>query len=111
MPDSYGHAKDFYDLSITDGLKNTKRGLNQYSNPGKTKPKVDDLIIFSGNIFNRYGHVAIVSRVTDQEVEIIQQNPGPFGKSRETFVLSYTNGMWEINNERKIGWLRKDADN
>lgn len=109
MPDSYGHAKDFYDLSITDGQKNTKRGLNQYSNPSETKPKVDDLVIFSGNIFNRYGHVAIVSRVTDQEVEIIQQNPGPFGKSRETFGLSDTNGRWEIDNERIIGWLRKDA--
>src|SRR5690554_774597 len=63
MPDSYGHAKDFFDNTVTDGQLNKKRNLIQYRNPSQTKPKVDDLLIFGGSIFNKYGHVAIVSNV------------------------------------------------
>lgn len=98
MPDSYGHAKDFFDSELKDGDKNEKRNLTQYSNPSQTKPKEDDLVIYSGTIFNRFGHVAIVSKVTDKEVEIIQQNPGPFGKSRETYSLDNKDDKWTIGN-------------
>ena len=108
MPDSYGHAKDFYDNTLSDGKRNKKRNLNQYSNPSQTKPKINDLLIFEGTIFNKYGHVAIISNVTDKEIEIIQQNPGPYGKSRETFLLDHKNGKWEIKNNRILGWLRKE---
>ena len=73
----------------------------------QTKPKVDDLLIFSGTIFNRYGHVAIISKVTENEIEIIQQNAGPFRKSRELFTLDNQNDKWEIKNNRVLGWLRK----
>ena len=66
----------------------------------------NDLIIFSGSLFNKYGHVAIISAVTKNEIEIIQQNPGPFGKSRETISLNYTNNKWIIDNDRVLGWLR-----
>ncbi len=62
----------------------------------------------NGNLFNRYGHVAIISKVTNNKVEIIQQNPGPFSPSREAFDLSRTKeGKWKIDNERILGWLRK----
>ena len=108
MPDSYGHAKDFFDKTLKDGQRNVKRDLIQYTNPSKTKPKADDLLIFAGTIFNKYGHVAIISNVTDSGIEIIQQNPGPFGKSRENISLSNINGEWTINNERILGWLRKE---
>ena len=108
MPDSYGNAKDFFDNDITDGQLNKKRNLTQYANPSQTKPKVDDLLIFDGTIFNKYGHVAIVSNVTDNDIEIIQQNPGPFSKSRETYQLDNKDGKWEIENKRILGWLRKD---
>jgi surface antigen len=108
MPDSYGHAKDFFDNTLTDGQKNKKRNLNQYSNPSQTKPKVDDLLIFDGTTFNKYGHVAIISNVTDNEIEITQQNPGPYSKSKETFSLDNKDGKWEIKNKRILGWLRKD---
>jgi surface antigen len=107
MPDSYGHAKDFYSKSISDGKYNTKRDLTQYSNPSNSQPQVNDLLIFSGSIFNKFGHVAIISKVSDNEIEIIQQNPGPFGKSRETISLNQKNGKWEIKNGRVLGWLRK----
>lgn len=106
MPNSYGHAKDFFDYTLSDGQKNQKRNLTQFSNPSLTKPKIDDLIIFDGTRFNKYGHVAIVSNVTDNEIEIIQQNQGPFGKSRETFPLKNKDGKWEIKNKRNLGWLR-----
>ena len=108
MPDSYGHAKDFFDNTLADGQKSRKRNLTQYTNPSQTRPKVDDLIIFDGTAFNKYGHVAIISKVTENEIEIIQQNPGPSSKSRATFSLDSQDGKWEIKNNQILGWLRKD---
>ena len=107
MPDSYGHAKDFFDKSIADGKFNKRRNLTQYTNPSSSKPKVDDLLIYSGTRFNKYGHVAIVSKVTGNTIEIIQQNPGVAGRSRETFKLNNKGGKWRIENQRIVGWLRK----
>lgn len=108
MPDSYGNAKDFFDSSLSDGQLNKQRNLAQYSNPSKTNPKVDDLLILKETIFNKYGHVAIVSKVTENEIEIIQQNPGPFENSRETYTIEKQNGKWLIENDRILGWLRKE---
>ncbi|WP_299278029.1 CHAP domain-containing protein [uncultured Psychroserpens sp.] len=107
MPDSYGHAKDFFDPNVKDGKTNKQRNLTQYTNPSKSKPKANDLIIYSGTTLNKYGHVSIVSKVDGKEVEIIQQNPGPFGDSREKYELIYEDGNWRINNDRILGWLRK----
>ena len=108
MPDSYGHAISFYDHTVADGKINKQRNLAQYSNPSTSKPIESDLIVMNGNLFNRYGHVAIISKVTNNKVEIIQQNPGPFSPSREAFDLSRTKeGKWKIDNERILGWLRK----
>jgi len=107
MPDSYGHAKDFFNSQIKDGEINKQRNLRQYTNPSKSKPNVNDLVIYSGTTLNIYGHVSIVSNVTENEVEIIQQNPGPFGNSREKFSLLHTEGKWQIDNNRILGWLRK----
>lgn len=106
MPDSYGHAKDFFNEEIPDGQLNKQRNLIQYRNGGMSQPLVDDLVVFAPTVFNSYGHVAIVSGVTEDEVEIIQQNPGPFGKSREKFSLVKTANGWKIANERLLGWLR-----
>jgi len=111
MPDSYGHAKDFFDKTLTDGQKNKQRNLTQYKNPSQTKPNVNDLLIFDATISNKYGHVAIISKVTENEIEIIQQNPGQFGKSRINIPLESINGKWNINNERVLGWLRKETIN
>ena len=108
MPDSFGHAKDFFDKGLKDGKTNKQRNLTQYTNPSQTKPKVNDLLIFDATKFNKYGHVAIVSKVTEDKIEIIQQNPGPFGKSRESFKLANKHGNWEIGNDKVLGWLRKE---
>lgn len=106
MPDTYGNAKDFFNPILQDGEINPQRNLIQYSHPSKSKPQVGDLIIFDGTVFNKYGHVAIISKVTDNEVEIIQQNPGPFGDSKERFSLKQENSRWKIGNEKTLGWLR-----
>lgn len=107
MPDTYGHAKDFFNSQINDGEINKQRNLQQFKNPSKSKPKVDDLIIYSATTLNKYGHVSILSHVTENEVEIIQQNPGPYGNSREKYKLLNDNGKWRIDNQRILGWLRK----
>ena len=105
MPYTYGHACSFYKKGIKDGQRNVQRNLIQYSNPGKMKPHVDDLIVFPGNKYNPYGHVAIISKVTDNEIEVVQQNTG-FG-SRATFGLTKTGNWWKIN-IKALGWLRKE---
>lgn len=107
MPDSYGHAKDFFDKTLQDGQKNKRRNLIQYSNSSAAKPKTNDLLVFDSTLYNPYGHVAIVSGVTEDSIEIIQQNPGPLGSSRETFQLSHQNNKWQIQDSHILGWLRK----
>ncbi len=110
MPDSYGHAKSFFDYEVEDGELNERRGLLQFSNPSSTKPAVSDLVVFKPSLWNRYGHVAIVSAVSGTEVEIIQQNPGPFGTSRERFPLLNANAKWKVEAVNLIGWLRKEPE-
>lgn len=107
MPDSYGHAKDFFDKNLKDGQYNKRRNLFQYSNPSESRPKEGDLLIFDKTIFNSYGHVAIVSKVMKNKIEIIQQNPGPLGRSREVFRLRKEGDKWRIGGERVLGWLRR----
>ena len=108
MPDSYGHAISFYDNSLTDNKINKQRNLPQFSNPSQFKPAIGDLIVMRGSLLNKYGHVAIVSNLFMDKLEIIQQNAGPFSSSREIFELSKNNGgQWEIKNESILGWLRK----
>jgi len=107
MPDSYGHAISFYNKDLRDGQNNSQRNLTQYSNPSISKPKVNDLLVYSETIFNKYGHVSIISRVTENEIEIIQQNPGSFSSSREVLKIIKVNNLWKIDNNRILGWLRK----
>lgn len=107
MPDTYGNAVDFYDKSLKDDNVNLKRDLVQFSNPSNIKPKEDDILIFDKNIFNRYGHVAIICKVEDSLIEIIQQNPGPFAHSREIIKISKQNKLWLIENKRILGRLSK----
>jgi hypothetical protein len=105
MPNSYGHAKDFFDPSLQDGQLNAERNLIQFTNPGSTKPKENDLLIFKGTVFNRYGHVAIISELKENKIEVIQQNVG--STSREEYSLEYKNNNFRIEHPGILGWLRK----
>ncbi len=108
MPDSWGHAESFFNPELQDGQHNKKRNLTQYTNPSISKPKPDDLIVMKGSGSNNYGHVAIVSKVFENDIEIIQQNPGAHSPSRKNIDLSLTKeGKWKIENDRISGWLRK----
>lgn len=71
MPDSYGNAIDLYDKECNDGSLNIKRNLIQHKNPSVKKPKEGEIIIFDKTVFNSYGHVAIISKVEDDSIEII----------------------------------------
>ena len=108
MPNSYGHAKDFFDSRLADGKNNVDRNLKQYTNGSNTKPQLNDLLIFNATEFNQYGHVAIISAVNNDKIEIIQQNPGVSAPSRENFKLQKLNGKWRIQNDKVLGWLRKE---
>lgn len=55
MPNSYGHAKDFFNPNIKDGQMNTERSLTQFTNPSSKKPVVNDLLIFDQTSLNPYG--------------------------------------------------------
>tara|TARA_E500000331_G_C17256569_1_gene713354 strand:- start:1525 stop:2109 length:585 start_codon:yes stop_codon:yes gene_type:complete len=101
MPNSWGHAKDFYNSEIEDGELNLERGLYQYENGGSTAPKVGDIIVFSQTHLNRYGHVAIVSNVSNEYIEIIQQNT-PLSGSRTTIEVDGTRML----SPRVLGLLR-----
>lgn len=108
MPNSYGHAKDFYNPDLKDETLNRDRNLIQYSNGSKTRPQAYDLLIFDKTASNPYGHVAIISKVTNTKIEIIQQNPESFAGSRETFKLTKKDDKWYIQQEKILGWLRKE---
>lgn len=107
MPDSYGHAKQFFNATLKDGELNTQRDLLQYTNDSQSKPRVDDLLVFGPSLFHRFGHVAIVSAVTNSEIEMVQQNPGPFGSSRERLALVSRDGRYQCENGRVLRRLRK----
>ncbi len=104
MPNSYGNAKDFFDSTVADGALNAARGLMQFTNNSAAKPAPDDLLIIDGSRVNPFGHVAIISRVSDGEVEVIQQNTG---STRNTYDLDMIDGKWGIVSGRVLGWLRK----
>jgi len=104
MPNVYGNAKDFFDADVKQGELNKSRDLVQYRNGGNIKPKPDDLIVFTDT---KLGHVAIVTEVTSNYVEVIQQNV--YGKTREKYELIINKGKYYVGIKRKpTGWLRKE---
>lgn len=108
MPDSYGHAKDFFRKDLTSGQRNQARNLIQFTNGvSTTPPQRGDLVVWDGTAFNPYGHIAVISEVTNREVEIIQQNPGPVAPSRIRPAMQQRDGKWRIVSGNLLGWLGK----
>lgn len=101
MPNGFGNANAFFDKKLAQGAFNKSRGLYQYINGSNEPPKINDLLIFDG----KYGHVAIVSEVKEDEIEIVQQNI--FMTPRQTLPLKHSNTNYSIGEKRKpLGWLR-----
>ncbi len=104
MPDILGNAKDFFDPAVPQGKLNHRRGLVQYRNGGKVGPEVDDLLVFTGT---KYGHVAIITAVSTDTIEIIQQNV--IGQSRQIIPLTIKKDRYYIGTTNPpAGWLRKE---
>lgn len=107
MPNSYGHAKDFYNGQLPDGAINKDRNLLQYKNGSSVAPQINDIIVWNGNDWNPYGHVAVVSAVYTNSIEITQQNPGPTAPSRIQIELNAHQGKFSLNDSEILGWLHK----
>lgn len=104
MPNVYGNATNFFYPQIPHGNLNADRNLIQYKNGKSEKPKVHDLLVFQNS---KYGHVAIVSKVGEDYVEIIQQNI--LYTPRERLPMYARNGTYRIGKKYKpVGWLRKE---
>lgn len=102
MPDVWGHAKDFFAPGVAHGQLNPQRGLLQFRNGGDTPPRPGDLVVFTNGM---YGHVAIITAVRADEVEVIQQNI--LGRPREAHLLVSANGRHLMGESyRPAGWLR-----
>ncbi|WP_242941926.1 CHAP domain-containing protein [Desulfonispora thiosulfatigenes] len=103
LPNLFGNAKDFYDPNLAHGEFNADRGLVQYKNGGNIAPMPDDILVFT---HATYGHVAIITEVGSDYIEIIQQNVG--NKTREKFKLTVKGNSYiiEAKNPPTV-WLRK----
>jgi len=99
FPDPYGNAVDFYDPSLGDGVYNKTRGLYQYSASSAYDISVGDIIVYKG----RYGHVAIVTEIFPDKIELIQQNTGTC--SRVTENMTTTSGHLQFENPNVMGFL------
>jgi len=87
-----GHAKDY--------LANAHLiGFNDYDNDGPEPPAVNDILVFD---YEDFGHVGIVTEVTDTHVHIIEQNwwkvRGDQGKSltRHQIPISFVGGRYQV---------------
>lgn len=105
MPNVMGHAISYFNSNIPDGLLNEERGLIQFHNGSRVPPKEDDLIVFN-NTMSRFGHVAIVSKVDNDEVEIVQQNQ--ILNTRKILKLLNKDGCYFLGEgtDTAAGWLR-----
>lgn len=105
MPNPWGHAKDFFHPQLKDGAFNLDRGLYQFKNGSANRIQKNDLLVFGGHRSNRFGHVAIVAKVTDNAIEIVQQNVGI--DSRMTLAINPRKGYCFVKNPQVLGWLGK----
>lgn len=104
MPNTYGHAKEFFDKSLPDAAFNQERGLMQYRNVRYEKPQSGDILIYNGYAGNPFGHIGIITKVTDTHVELIQQNFGT--KTRQKLKLVEFAGIYTVADYDILGWLR-----
>ncbi|MFZ1704232.1 MAG: CHAP domain-containing protein [Saprospiraceae bacterium] len=106
MPNTYGHAKDMFDRNLPDKAMNHKRGLMQYRNVREYKPKVDDILVYDSYHGNAFGHIAIISKVDDNSIEIVHQNMGK--ETRKKINLVHFETFWTVADYHVLGWLRKE---
>lgn len=101
MTNVWGHASQYFKKSLADGARNIDKGLLQFSNPSKSPIELDDIIIWGG----QYGHVAIVSKIEEDFIEVVQQNVGT--NTRMKISLDKKDQVYKLQDESILGWLRK----
>jgi len=104
MPDSYGHAKEFFDETLGDQEMNVDRNMLQFRNTRRHMPQVDDLIVYGASQENPFGHMGIISEIKEGKITMIQQNMGT--KSRQELILAEYEGIYTIADFNIKGWLR-----
>ncbi len=68
-------AFEMWDMKDANGKRRIGfEDLLYYPNGGQTRPRPGDIIVWPSSDIGRSGHVAIVSRVAGNGVEIVQQN-------------------------------------
>ena len=108
LPDSLLEGSDFFDPAIPDGAVNPATGLVQYTKPSKTAPEKNDILVFSEADYNPGGHVAIIGKMDQLELEAVQQNPGPLAKTREPLRYYLRKKKWYVQHPHAVAWLRKE---
>lgn len=104
MPNAFGHAKDFLTRNyLTNRLI---KGLMQYRNVREYKPQINDILVYDKYPGNSFGHVAIISHIDDNQIEIVQQNMGLNSRIKIPLVNFYQ--YWTIADYHILGWLRKE---
>ena len=99
----WGNASDYFRNNLAHGAINTERNLTQYKNGNTEKPKEGDILVFQ-NIAPPYGHVRIVTNVSGNTINVIEQNTGTSCYS--TLSLSQSGQNWTISDDC-TGFLRK----
>ncbi len=89
IPDTYGHARSFFDPSVAHGQWNSRRGLYQYRNQGTEKPRKGDLLVWCASVSNLYRHVAIAASVGENSVEVVQHRIRVLSVNRLYISASY----------------------
>lgn len=89
------------------------KGLAAYANGGQVKPAPNDVLVFKGE---PYGHVAIVTNVTDTSISFIEENWSRAGVA--TLALTNSSSTYTVaaRPSRKTsyqvqGWLRLPSGN
>ena len=106
MPDSYGHAKDFFNGRVKDGEFNKSRNMYQFINGSQHKPKKDDMCVIGPLKGNKFGHLFIITDVNKKSISFIQQNGGSQNPSRGQYPMKFEDGKWTIQAPGLLGWLR-----
>ena len=98
-------VKELYNHNLKDGEFNRLTMLTQYSNPSNHPIKEGDILVFKPNFYNSDGHVAIISKVSEDKIEIVQQNC--WKSTRKELKLESRENKWYIADEKVVGRLER----
>lgn len=86
-----------------------EKGLKAFKNGGSVPPLPDDIITFQGGM---HGHVAVITTVTDEYIEFIEQNLSRSGIGRLAYnSLTHQVADRDVHGGKLIseGWLRPNS--